>query len=50
MWEHSYFLQYKANRAEYIQGLKNIINLKEVNKRFTNKKANIFKHIFGMII
>ena len=34
MWEHSYFLQYKANRAEYIQNFKNILNWKEVNKRF----------------
>lgn len=34
MWEHSYFLQYKANRTEYINAFKNIINWKEINKRF----------------
>lgn len=34
MWEHSYFLQYKANRAEYINAFKNIINWKVINKRF----------------
>lgn len=34
MWEHSYFLQYKANRAEYINAFKNIINWKEINKRW----------------
>lgn len=34
MWEHSYFLQYKANRAEYINAFKNIINWNEINKRF----------------
>ena len=37
MWEHSYFLQYKANRAEYINAFKNIINWKVVNKRFDEK-------------
>ena len=26
MWEHSYFLQYKANRAEYVNGFWNIVN------------------------
>lgn len=34
MWEHSYFLQYKANRAEYINAFKNIINWNVINKRF----------------
>lgn len=34
MWEHSYFLQYKANRAEYISSFWNIINWSEVNRRF----------------
>ena len=34
MWEHSYFLQYKANRAEYINAIWNVINWNPVNKRF----------------
>ena len=34
MWEHSYFLQYKANRAEYISSFWNIVNWSEVNRRF----------------
>lgn len=34
MWEHSYFLQYKANRAEYINAFWNIINWNVPNKRF----------------
>ena len=33
MWEHSYFLQYKTNRAEYIDSWWNIINWDVVNKR-----------------
>lgn len=34
MWEHSYFLQYKANRSKYINAFKNIINWNVINKRF----------------
>lgn len=34
MWEHSYFLQYKANRAEYINAFWNIVNWNEANRRF----------------
>lgn len=33
MWEHSYFLQYKADRAEYIKAFWNVVNWNEVNKR-----------------
>lgn len=40
MWEHSYFLQYKSNRAEYINAFKNIINWKVVNKRFDEVQMN----------
>lgn len=36
MWEHSYFLQYKSNRAEYIKAFWNIINWNTANKRFEN--------------
>lgn len=34
MWEHSYFLQYKANRAEYVSSFWNIVNWSVVSKRF----------------
>ena len=34
MWEHSYFLQYKTKRPDYINAFWNIINWNEVNKRF----------------
>ena len=33
MWEHSYFLQYKADREKYIDNFWNIINWSIVNKR-----------------
>ena len=34
MWEHSYYLQYKSNRADYINAFWNILNWNCVNKRF----------------
>lgn len=34
MWEHSYFLQYKSKRPEYVNAWWNIVNWNEVNKRF----------------
>lgn len=34
MWEHSYYLQYKTKRPDYISAFWNIINWEEVNRRF----------------
>lgn len=34
MWEHSYYLQYKTKRLEYINAFWNIINWNAVNRRF----------------
>jgi Fe-Mn family superoxide dismutase len=36
MWEHSYFLQYKSSRPNYINAFWNIINWNMVNRRFEN--------------
>lgn len=33
MWEHSYFLQYFANREKYIESIWNILNWNTINKR-----------------
>ena len=38
MWEHSYYLQYKTKRIDYINAFWNIVNWNEVNKRW-NKIA-----------
>ena len=34
MWEHSYYLQYKTKRPEYIENFWHIINWNEVDRRF----------------
>jgi len=41
MWEHSYFLQYKFNREEYIKAFWNIVNWNEVNKRINRYNVDI---------
>lgn len=37
MWEHSYYLQYKTQKSDYIQNWWNIVNWNVVNKRFQEK-------------
>ena len=34
MWEHSYYLQYKTSRPDYINAFWNIINWNVINKRY----------------
>lgn len=34
IWEHSYYLQYKTKKKEYIDAYWNIVNWNEVNKRW----------------
>jgi len=36
VWEHAYYLDYKNDRAKYIEAFWNLVNWDEVNKRFVS--------------
>ncbi|KAI5837168.1 Manganese/iron superoxide dismutase [Morchella snyderi] len=39
MWEHAYYLQYYNNKAAYVEGIWNIINWEECEKRFLGQSV-----------
>ena len=38
VWEHAYYLDYKNDRAKFIEGFWNLVNWDEVNARFVTHK------------
>ncbi|XP_062554788.1 superoxide dismutase [Mn], mitochondrial-like [Armigeres subalbatus] len=43
VWEHAYYIQYKNDRAKYFDALWEIINWKEVSKRYEKLRCMIEK-------
>ncbi len=41
MWEHSYYLQYKIKRKDYVEKFWNILNWNIVNRRWKNVERNL---------
>lgn len=43
VWEHAYYLQYKNVRADYVKNIWDVINWKDVQKRYDEACASTSK-------
>ncbi|KAG8753673.1 hypothetical protein FRC11_007207 [Ceratobasidium sp. 423] len=41
MWEHAFYLQYKNIKPDYLNAIWNVVNWKEVEKRFTKAQSTL---------
>ena len=48
MWEHAYYLQYLNNKKGYVEGIWNIINWVEIEKRLSTDSAAVFGKLHNL--
>lgn len=48
MWEHAYYIQYKNNKKDYVNGIWNVVNWSVVENRFLADTDKVFGSLKGL--